>query len=221
MKSFLPIFLFAILSTSFIAQDAYKYSFETQFDVFTKTSNAGNNLKFRFFINEQNAIRTNWQFKYQNNQQEILEIDGDGVGTLETVSSANQIFLGYERHLKTDRFSPYLGASVGFGFGKDEVYGSRTDGVTFINDFNYSQKQPFTQFCVHAFTGFDFDIYKGLFVGTEIGYKVLNTKYKRGETVTEDASSTTDATTTTPIPEKKSTSFFLANMGVIRVGWKF
>lgn len=196
-------------------------SIETQFDLFTKSNTSGNNLKVRFHFNEQNVLRTNWGFNYSSITDEILEVDGDGVGTIETVQSSNIISIGYEHHIGTEKISPYLGGSVGYGFGNNSTYGSRTDGTTFVNDFNYKSIQKTSAFKVYVFTGFDLDLYKGLYLGSELGFAYLNTKDQRGELTTEDASSTTDSSTSTPIPEKKSSTFSLINMGVIRVGWKF
>ncbi|MCB9195920.1 MAG: hypothetical protein H6600_03385 [Flavobacteriales bacterium] len=218
---YLVIILLLITSNFYFSQDSGSFSLETQFDVFSKNNNAGNNLKFRYFINNTHVIRTNWGFDFNSNTNEILEVDGDGVGSIETINSLNNISLGYEYHMSQERFSPYLGCSFVGGFGKDEIYGSRTDGSVFINDFNFSQKQSISQFGIRFFTGFDFYIYKGLYCGSEIGYQIMNTKYKRGEIKTEDASSTTNASTSTPISEKKSLAVSLVNMGVIRVGWKF
>lgn len=196
-------------------------SIETQFDIFSKSNTAGNNLKIRYHFNEKSILRTNWGFSYSSVTDELLETDGDGVGTIETVQSSNMISLGYEHHISVDKISPYLGGSIGYGFGNNSIYGSRTDGTTFVNDFNYKSIQKTSALKVYLFTGFDLTLYKGLYFGSEIGFAYLNSKDHRGELTTEDASSTTDSSTSTPIPEKKSTSFSLINMGVIRVGWKF
>ncbi len=204
-----------------ISQEDKKVSIETQFRLFNNTGTSENNLKIRYHFNENHVLRTNWRFMYSSVTNEILEVDGDGVGSLETVSSGNYISLGYERHFAFDKMSPYLGGSFGYGFGNDSEYGSRTDGTTFINDFNFNQQQKLSAVFVDVFSGFDLNLYKGLYLGTEIGFRFLNTKYLRGELQTEDASSTTDSSTTTPIPEKKSSSFSLVNMGIVRVGWKF
>lgn len=223
----LALFIFTIFisNVSFTQNEekasGEKISIETQFKLFDLNNTLQSNLKIRFHISENHVLRTNWQFAYNSTVDEILETDGDGVGSLEQVSSAHYISLGYEHHVNLDKMSPYLGVAIGYGFGNESEYGSRTDGTSFINDFNFNQQQKLSAVLVDAFSGFDFTLYKGLYLGTEIGLRFISTKYHRGELVTEDASSTTDSSTTTPIPEKKTNSFSLINMGVIRVGWKF
>lgn len=202
-------------------QQENKVSIETQFKLFDNSGATNTNLKVRYHFNESHVLRTNWSFMHSSVTNEILEADGDGVGSIQSVASGHEISLGYERHFYLDKMSPYLGAAAGYGFGADSEYASRTDGTTFVNDFNYSQEQKFSAVSVDIFSGFDFNLYKGLYIGSEIGFRFTNTKLQRGELRTEDASSTTDATTTTPIPEQKSSSFSLVNMGVVRVGWKF
>ena len=58
--------------------------------------------------------------------------------------------------LEKTEVSPYLGGELQFGMGKDEEYGSRTDSVIFIADYNYSVKKPISRFGVHVFSGVDF-----------------------------------------------------------------
>lgn len=208
------------LSTAF-AQGDGKLSIETQFQPFNSSSTIENNLKIRYHFNESHVLRTNWRFSHSSITEEILETDGDGVGSVEYLTNGYYFSVGYERHFASDKISPYIGGSLGYGFGADDEYGSRTDGSSFINDFNYSEKQQLSSFFVDLYSGFDFTLYKGLYIGSEIGIRFLSTKHHRGEIRTEDASSTTDSSTTTSIPERKSSSLFLANMGIIRLGWKF
>lgn len=195
-------------------------SLESQFSLLESTVSTAN-LKVRFHLNDKHVLRTNWQFSYFSETSEILEADGDGVGSIQQIISGNSISLGYERHFQVDKISPYIGSSIGYGFGKDNEYGSRTDGILFVNDFNYSSEQKTSSILFDMYSGFDLNLYKGLYIGTEVGFRLMNSKLHRGEFRTEDASSTTDATTSTSIPEKKSITFSLVNMGVLRVGWKF
>lgn len=220
---FLLISVFTLWSFISFSQDSDEtnISIETQFQLFNSSGESNNNLKIRYHFNDKHVLRTNWTFSFASIKNEILETDGDGVGTIESIGASHNISLGYERHFNYDKMSPYLGTSIGYGFGNDSEYGSRTDGSTFINDFNYSQEQKISSVSIDVFSGFDFNIYKGLYLGTEIGLRFVNSKIHRGELKTEDASSTTDATTITSIPEQKSSTLSLVNMGVVRVGWKF
>lgn len=223
MKPFVLSILLLSFSLTGLSQDSdfNKFSLESQFTVFNSNAVVTPNLKFRYLSESGNVFRTTLNASYTDLTTEILEVDGDGVGSVQTTNSSFVLGLGYEKHLSIDKVSPYIGGSILIGAGKNSTYGSRTDAAVFINDFNYNSKINTSYFGVHLFTGVDVTIYKGLFLGTEIGYKFISLRDKRGEYNTTDASSTTNSETTTAIPEKKSKSFSLVNMGVLRVGWKF
>jgi hypothetical protein len=223
MKPFVLSILLLSFSLTGLSQDSdfNKFSLESQFTVFNSNAVVTPNLKFRYLSESGNVFRTTLNASYTDLTTEILEVDGDGVGSVQTTNSSFVLGLGYEKHLSIDKVSPYIGGSILIGAGKNSTYGSRTDAEVFINDFNYNSKVNTSYFGIHLFTGVDVTIYKGLFLGTEIGYKFISLKDKRGEYNTTDASSTTNSETTAAIPEKKSKSFSLVNMGVLRVGWKF
>ena len=75
--------------------------------------------------------------------------------------------------LEKTKYHPILGGELQFGLGKNEEYGSRTDSVIFIADYNYSVKKPISQFGVHVFSGVDFYLFDNLYVGTELGFCFL------------------------------------------------
>ncbi len=216
----LLLIITGVTSISAQEENEKKISLETQFALINTTT-INPNLKFRYFFSEQNALRIGLNFEYFDQTQEVLELDGEGVGTIQSVSANNVIALGFERHKKNNKISPYLGGVLKFGFGKQNEFGSRTDSLVFINDFNYKTEVATGSFGLHLFTGVDITIYEGLFIGTEIGYQFTSAKNKRGAYNTTDASSTTNSSTTTAIPEYKTKSFSLINMGIIRIGWRF
>lgn len=197
------------------------FSAETQFDVFSRNSSIVPNLKLRLHFGEKSALRTTWLIDYGTIVTEIHEADGDGVGSVEKKNMLNTFSLGYEKHFKSGRISPYIGGELIGGFGSQEEYGARTDSSNFVSDFNYSSKVAINQLGVQVFTGIDVELFKGLYVGTEIGYRFLSTAHKRGEFSTNDASSTTASTTQTSIPSATEKTFSLANLGVVRIGWLF
>ncbi len=221
MKHLLLIFSLCTLSLSTNAQHDKGFTLETKFDFLTKSGNITPNLKGRYFFNSANALRITMAVDYSDNTNELFEIDGEGVGSVQSTQTFSTLSIGYEKHFSETRVTPYIGGEFNFGFGANNTYGSRTDSAIFINDFNYSSEQKLNSFGIHLFTGVDFHIYKGFYCGTEIGYQFNSLNYKRGEFKTEDASSTTDATTTTSIPSKNFKSFSLVNMGVLRLGWHF
>jgi outer membrane protein W len=221
MKKLYSFLLITSIALSGFGQNEKGVTLETQFDIFSKSGKITPNLKGRYFFNSNNALRITLAVDYSDKTEELFEVDGEGVGSIQTTNSFSTIGLGYEKHFSDSKVSPYIGGEFKMGFGGNSVYGSRTDSLVFVNDFNYSSDQKINAFGVHLFTGVDIHLYKGLYCGTEIGFQFNSVKHKRGEYNTEDASSTTDATTSLSIPEKKSKDFTLVNMGVLRIGWHF
>lgn len=179
------------------------------------------NIKARFLFSDEHILRSNFTMSYQNNTREILELNGNGVGSVETLNQDLLMSLGYEYLFKGNKLRPYLGFELLFGLGKNEVYGSRTDSLIFVADFNYSSKVSSSHIGMGVFSGFDVEIVEGLYLGTEIGLQWLSTKYSRGEFKQMDASSTTDPEIITSIPEYKESFFGSSGVGVVRVGWRF
>ena len=221
MKNILSLLIIGLCFLNSFAQIDKGLSLETKFDIFSRNGNISPNIKGRYFFNEQNAMRLSLAVDYADNTTEIFEVDGEGVGSVQKTNSFSTLSIGYERHFSEEKLSPYIGGEFNMGFGAISTYGSRTDSVVFINDFNYSSKQSLNSFGVHIFTGVDYSLYKGLYIGTEIGYQFTSINTKRGEFKTDDASSTTNSSTNTSIPSNNFKSFSLVNMGVIRIGWFF
>jgi opacity protein-like surface antigen len=229
MKNGVIIFIFLVVSNAFYSQKDslsvneknVKTSLETQFYPRLNSGIFEPNIKARFIFSDQHVLRSNLMFNYQNNKREILESNGNGVGSVETVSQNVLMSLGYEYIFNTNKLRPYLGIELLFGVGKDEVYGSRTDSIVFVSDFNYSSKVSSNNIGLGVFSGFDFFISDGLYVGTELGFQLLATKFSRGEFKQMDASSTTAPEIVTAIPENKVSSLGNSGVGVIRIGWSF
>ena len=179
------------------------------------------NLKARIVFSSIHVLRSNLTFQYNNDKREILEQNGNGVGSVETLNQHYQITIGYEYLFKKDRITPYLGFELITGWGKNDEYGSRTDSILFVSDLNYSSQSPISQIGLGVFSGFDFSIVEGLYIGTEIGIQYISTKYARGEFRVMDASSATAADVVTSIPENQIKTFGVSGVGVIRLGWKF
>ncbi len=223
MKNYtlIAIILVSFITSSF-AQELKKVTAETQFRVVNLANTPYiPNLKFRYFINEKSAIRTTFDYNSATSIREINEVDGDGIGTVEKNNTLLAFSLGYEHHFKTDKVSPYVGAELKVFSGNINEFGSRTDSVVFIPNFNYTSKRPVSGFGFHLFTGVDVDISKTLFVGTELGFAFQSIQQKRGTFNTKDASSLSDADVTTDIPSLTNSTFSLINVGVVRLGWRF
>jgi len=229
MKKISIMLLFLIGSLGFFAQDdtlsqqvsKAQFLMESQFYPRLNTGVVSPNLKARIVFSGEHVLRSNLIFNSSNDTREILENGGSGVGSVETSGQQFLMSLGYEHLFSKKRFSPYLGFELLFGVGKNEIYGSRTDSLVFVADYNYSSKVSSTYIGGAVFSGFDFYVYEGLYVGSEIGLQLLNSKSARGEFKQMDASSTTDPEIITAIPEAKSSEIGVSGVGVIRIGWKF
>lgn len=123
--------------------------------------------------------------------------------------SSLKLSLGYEHHVFTKgRFDVYLGGELGwegkfFSGEKDETTNeeskqtngtnSYTTTTRMVNShYEYEKMTPNNEynesrFFVNAFTGVDFYIYKGLYIGTELGISFSNGKSLNG-TYTHDYS---------------------------------
>ena len=55
------------------------------------------------------CFRSNLTFRYNSDKYEILEQNGNGVGSVESIGQNFQITLGYEYLFKKERITPYLG----------------------------------------------------------------------------------------------------------------
>ena len=197
------------------------FMLESQFFPRLNTGVFEPNLKARIVFSSVHVLRSNLTFQYNSNKREILEQNGNGVGYVEQLSQQYQITLGYEYLFKKDKLSPYLGFELITGWGKNEEYGSRTDSLLFVSDLNYSSTVPVSQIGIGVFSGFDFSIVDGLYIGTEIGIQYLSTKYNRGELRVMDASSTTSSDMVTSLPENQNKSLGVSGVGVVRIGWNF
>ncbi len=215
----LALGIFAFSSVN--AQDAPgAVAMETQFNIFQDSAYTPN-LKLRYFFADQGALRLTLGYNYSSVANEIHETNGDGVGTLEDLTSAFNMGIGYEKHFAHEKFTSYVGGELLFGVGKLEQYGSRTDSITFVPDYNYSIKRPTSSIGVGLFTGVDVNVFDGFYIGTEIGVNFMKHSIKRGEFKAEDGSSTTASEVTESIPAVTTKNFSVVNAGVIRVGWRF
>jgi len=219
-KYFLVLIALGMFMQPFSQDTIGKLTFETRYHL-RQDSSYVPNLQFRYFIKESNAIRVGFSYQYSSVVNEIIEVGGEGVGTVENLNDMFSFNIGYEKHFRNKKVSPYLGGELQFGVGKIEEYGSRTDSVIFIADYNYSIKKPLSQFGVHLFSGVDFYVFENLYIGTELGVLFSSVQVKTGEYKIKDESSLTDPEITTNIPSVKSKSFDVTNAGVIRVGWRF
>ena len=218
---YLLIFIsFGMLIQSFSQDTIGKLSFETRYQL-RQDSTYVPNLNIRYFFADNSALRVGLAYQYSSILREIKEGNGDGVGTVEKLNDMFAFNIGFEKHFRKNKVSPYLGGELQFGFGKNEEYGSRTDSVIFIADYNYSIKKPISHFGVHVFSGVDVYVFDNLYIGTELGILFSSIYVKTGEYKITDESSLTDPEIITSIASVKTKTFGVANVGMIKVGWRF
>jgi hypothetical protein len=221
--------IFAILICSsiyIIAQDStYKknkiFFLETQIYPSYNNDTYQPQVKFRVQLNNNSILRSNTNFYRTSKKDEILENGGDGLGSVEKISSLFSFSLGYEYFKKFNKVSIYSGFEGFIGFGREDEYGSRTDSVTYIADRNYNIKRPIQQFGIRLFSGADIFINSNLYIGTEFGLLLLKTDYKNGSSTVENVSSITDPVVTSISPSSSNSIILYSGLGVIRVGWRF
>ena len=211
-----------LTNLTFGQEESKKLTTETQFNLVNLKGNSYvPNLKIRYFLSEKTALRFNLNYSSTKTKRDVNELDGEGVGSVEKSNALLDFSLGFEKHFRENKVSPYFGGEFTISTGNINEFGSRTDSVTFIPNYNYSSKVPVFGFRIHFFTGVDVDLYKNLYIGTELGLAYRTLQEKKGVFNVKDASSLTDPDISTSISAKKSTTFQLINMGIIRLGWRF
>lgn len=146
--------------------------------------------------------------------------------------------IGYERHLLKDgRLDVYAGAEVGFGF--DNRSGEIKTTVS-NSDYNVTTASATTQFestqtdkyekqntfgtpstkylAAAVFAGMDFYIYKGLYIGTELGIYFNSSKNRNNPYMTRTYSDTTTTTPSAGAATTTSTSWTESTETGIRTG---
>lgn len=178
-------------------------------------------LKVRYFLSDKDAIRLKVGFSTTNSKytDEDTKEETDYIRSFDNQYKYKlgnfNIDFGYERHFDLGkRLDAYLGGSLGFGknFAStkietsnkyvynnnkniDEEYftGELKNGAITDGNIDFAKAQR-AHWNINAaiFAGFEFYIYKGLYLGTELGiscqsYKTLKMEYN-GTTITKNTS---------------------------------
>lgn len=166
------------------------------------------NLRGRYFISDNVAIRGGLDIRYQHNSpskdvtQDMFQLN---------------IIPGIEKHFAgTNRLSPYIGADLVFGFASSssqvtaggttyDVKGAWTDtaGLTYSNRGNM-------HFGVNAVAGTDFYFARHFYTGIEMGYGFMVTSFS-------------DVTVKGTVVDKGGSNFTLGSnvVGALRLGFVF
>ncbi|MDE6633566.1 MAG: porin family protein [Muribaculaceae bacterium] len=125
-------------------------------------------LQGRYFFNSKDALRFGIGFGIDSKKDNDNSHDDD-LWT-KTTNSNFSLNLGYEKHfLNYKRVDLYGGVGLDFKLNRiKETQNFGNDRHTVTSNFGDS----YNEFAAKAFTGIDFYVYKGLYVGAEFGIKV-------------------------------------------------
>jgi len=213
-------------NNSFFAQDSLAktkktISVEGQIYPSLNTDVYAPNLKFRLNLNNSSALRINADMNRVVDYKEILEIGGDGVGSVEKINSMYQFSLGYEKQKRLKKSLVYSGFEGVIGIGKNDEYGSRTDSISFVSSLNYNYKRPVQNLGLRVFFGGEYYLKSNIYLGTEFGFLVSKTTYKNGTYQVLNDASVSSADVTEKIPNTSKSEMLFSGLGVIRVGFVF
>lgn len=213
-------------NNSFFAQDSLAktkktISIEGQIYPSLNTDVYAPNLKFRLNLNNSSALRINADMNRVVDYKEILEIGGDGVGSVEKINSMYQFTLGYEKQKRLKKSLVYSGFEGVIGIGKNDEYGSRTDSISFVSSLNYNYKRPVQNLGLRVFFGGEYYLKSNIYLGTEFGFLVSKTTYKNGTYQVLNDASVTSADVTEKNPKTSKSEMLFSGLGVIRVGFVF
>ncbi|MCR5362028.1 MAG: hypothetical protein K6E73_08465 [Bacteroidales bacterium] len=192
-------------------------SVEVQFNPLSNTKNNFqiDGLRLRYFTDDESALRIGLGLGI-NSTKDVASANKDNfkeknfTKTTETEWSIN---LGYERHhLLAPRLDVYLGCEAGIGKNAKKV----TDSQEYSNEvITKVTKSGSFDWQVAALTGFDFYVYRGLYLGSELGLRYSMSK--NGDTTIK----VTDKDTETYKNPDTSNSFGFYVTPSIRLGWTF
>ena len=222
----LPTLFLIFCNNSFFAQDSLAktkkiISVEGQIYPSLNTDVYSPNIKFRLNLNNSSALRINADINRVVNYKEILELGGDGVGSVEKINSMYEFSLGYEKQKRLKKSLVYSGLEGILGIGKNDEYGSRTDSVSFVSSLNYNYKRPIQNLGLRVFFGGEYYVKSNIYVGTEFGFLISKTTYKNGTYQVLNEASVTSADVTENIPKTSQSEMLFSGIGVLRVGFVF
>lgn len=188
-KMILAAAIVAASASSAIAQDntfapeAGNFSVEVQFNPFSNDFGTFkiDQLKGRYFFSDKDAIRFGIGFGFDN-----VKTTPDPDNNEDTWSKGKvgtfSINLGYERHFfNYKRVDLYAGAGLGYALqsvsatsqwvGSDDLLHETQICNAMTTSDPAFENRSYNEFNIKAFTGIDFYVYKGLFVGAELGIK--------------------------------------------------
>ncbi len=132
-------------------------------------------LRVRYALAPDMLVRGDLSLRGGNTEDNFAEnSDGTGAtGTTVMKAFGFGIGVGIEKHMAgNNRFSPYMGAGLGFSSSslKDEY--TNSDGLTYLADYSENSDVASTAFGVGLFCGADYWVSGSFYLGMEVSFGV-------------------------------------------------
>ncbi len=219
------------------APESGNFSLEMQFnpfsgdDVFTLPE-----LKARWFISDKGALRIGLGFGVGTHKS-TSDPEKDEVWS-KTQKGNFSINLGYEHTVYSyKRVNLYAGAGLAFELNREKEtnqkeyttgYDTAGNPITkIVSSTEHNTGDSYNAFYAKAFTGIDFFVYKGLYIGAELGLKIgvknfVSTYTKGGEVTDNNGNTTWDDSYESPKgPKSNDFDLKLYAEPSFRLGWQF
>jgi hypothetical protein len=239
----LSMLLCSIISCFVYGQDSLKVTrgrFTTELNINPfqgelSLNNALNQIKVRYFVSNNTALRIGLSLSARKSIIENSTVYGTNPSSQENEKKTSTVGLnfGFEKHFKgTKRLSPYVSAEFVVA-SKSSWHTLKTKSQTntpnvtetkikgawqatsFNNGYSFEER-AFFQYGMNLVGGFDFYVARNFYVGYEIAFALLKTKYKTIDVITKPAS-----TNASPDSTQKDFSFGPNLINGIRVGFVF
>ncbi len=243
MKLYKTIALCGVLAFAANAQAEESYapqegdfSIELQFNPFSNNFKTFqiDQLTGRYMFSDNDALRFGIGFGV-NSDKLTPAPDAEGYESWGKSNTGNfSIDLGYERHFYSNgRIDLYAGAGLGYRFdsasgktyykeeGEEPVEKKfHNQGITIDEDGDVHATGDRTghTFRVKAFTGIDFYVYRGLYLGAELGIRFQCTSYPGVYTETKANGETVESE---KVNKVTGIAFNTLCEPALRLGWKF
>ena len=198
------------------APKAGDLSFEVMFNPLSNSKNSFqiDGLRLRYFLDNESALRANLDLGFMTNKDynRVEKDDFEKDNYTKNVNSDWSLGLGYEKHHSiAPRLDVYLGGEAGIA-----KTNAKTVNSSVIDDetVESTSKSGTFGWYASALTGFDFYVYRGLYLGSELGLRFSHSK-KGLTTVKNDG----DKTKYKEPDTNSRLAIFVSPC--IRLGWTF
>lgn len=141
-----------------------------------------------------------------------MQTDQVKVGPTKTNVTSWGIGVGTEYHfLGNSRFSPFVGAQLGFSPQGILEVGDNSDGLSFSDNYKTETEITGSSFGFGLLIGADYWVSRSFYVGTEFGFGFISSSFQDGSEVTNGVKSVT------PGFKVSALGAFIAPS--IRLGW--